>query len=300
MAANIVFLQSEDLSTSVAADESIAAPEVVFFLPLGETLLIVTSDMLVSVEDAEIEDEDALYFVYANDAYIPIYEDTALISPEVVTASEEADEDVAPMQAVYLFEGFSDDDLLVGTETSDSFFNYNAADHMYGRGGDDTIKALSGDDSLFGNRGNDLLQAGKGDDTLNGGQGRDTLLGSQGADSMDGGAGEDVLSGGRGKDILQGGAQADELDGGLGNDTLTGGAGEDTFHFQSGHDVITDYEDGDVIFYGDGTIASGFAFSETATQVGTDVVIGFAGDAENSLTLLNTDVNSLLWSYESD
>lgn len=298
MATELILLQSKDQSGDVAAEESTTAPEVVFFLPLGETTLIVTSDMLVSVEDAGIDDTDALYFVYADEAYVPIYEDTALIYPSVVTAYD--DGDVAPSPAIYLFEGLSSDDRLTGTETSDSFFNFHAADHMYGRGGNDTIKALSGDDSLFGNQGNDLLLAGKGDDTLNGGQGRDTLIGAQGADSLKGGAGEDSLNGGRGADNLNGGAQADELDGGLGNDTLTGGGGADTFHFQSGHDVITDYEAGDVIFYGDGTITSGFEFSETATQVGADVVISLAGDPSNSLTLLDTDVNILLWSFDSD
>ncbi len=292
MTAELIFLQNEEALDTGLTEEIFIDPEVESLPPLEEETLFVTTDILVDVEGEVIDDSEAMNYVYPSEAYYQIYDDTGLITPEVLATVD--DGIVAPAPAVYLFEGLQQGDLLIGTESTDDFFDYHASDHMYGRGGDDTIKGLSGDDSLFGNRGDDLLQAGSGNDDLHGGKGHDTLNGALGADTLYGGAGEDVLNGGRGADMLYGGAQADTLDGGLGNDTLTGGRGADTFLFSSGHDVITDYTAGeDVLIYGDGSI------NFSAVQQGADVYISIEGDTESSLTILNTDLESLTWMYGS-
>ncbi|MCI5040401.1 MAG: calcium-binding protein [Donghicola eburneus] len=234
-----------------------------------------------------------------NDAYIPIYDEATLIFPDAMTA--QLSDTTTPAPAVYLFDGSGRDDLLTGTPETDDVFNFFASDHMYGGAGHDTIKARSGNDSLFGDQGRDLLKAGAGDDDVHGGTGMDTLFGSQGSDTLKGNAGADVLDGGRGADRLYGGLHADDLDGGLGNDTLTGGAGHDTFYFSSGHDVITDFDPAvDRLLYGDKSIGGTNDFRASGTQVGYDVVYALAGDTDNSLTLLDTDLESVLWLHVSD
>jgi Ca2+-binding RTX toxin-like protein len=92
----------------------------------------------------------------------------------------------------------------------------------------DTISGLAGDDTLTGRNGKDSLDGGDGNDTLFGGNGKDSLVG---------GAGNDHLVGGNGKDILDGGAD---------NDLLEGGRGVDTFRFVGafGNDTIADYRPG--------------------------------------------------------
>ncbi len=277
----------------------ILTQEVVFLLPLGETLLTVTSDMLVDTLDAGINDPEALYFVYVNDAYIPIYDEATLIFPDAMTA--ELSDTTTPAPSVYLFDGSGKDDLLTGTSETDDVFNFFASDHMYGGAGHDTIKARSGNDSLFGDQGRDLLKAGAGDDDVHGGTGMDTLIGAKGADTLRGNAGADVLDGGRGADRLFGGLRDDYLDGGLGSDTLTGGASADTFYFSSGHDVITDFDSAvDILMYGDKSISGAAAFSASGKQINDDVVYALADDPDNSLTLLDTDLESVRWQYITD
>ena len=293
-------LSSSPSTTGVTITNNvILTQEVVFLLPLGETLLPVTSDMLVDTQDAGINDPEALYFVYLNDAYIPIYDEATLIFPDTMTA--ELSNTTTPAPAVYLFDGFGKDDLLTGTPETDDVFNFLASDHMYGGAGHDTIKARSGNDSLFGEQGRDLLKAGAGADDVHGGTGMDTLIGAKGADTLRGNAGADVLDGGRGADRLFGGLRNDYLDGGLGNDTLTGGAGMDIFYFSSGHDVIADFDPTvDRLMYRDKSISGAAAFSASGKQIDDDVVYALADDPDNSLTLLDTDLESVRWQYITD
>jgi len=79
------------------------------------------------------------------------------------------------------------------------------------------------------------------DDTIQGGAARDEILGFEGNDRINGAAGHDSIAGGKGVD------------------TLTGGEGRDDFVFYSIEesfrtdtadysDVITDYQDGDIMF----------------------------------------------------
>ncbi len=95
-------------------------------------------------------------------------------------------------------------------------------------------------------------------------------------------------------DILDGGAGDDIIEGGGGNDTLTGGSGDDTFVFLRSSladaDTVTDFENGldqfDVSDFGF-TSVSDF----TVAQVGADTLITL--DANNSVTLSNTDANQI-------
>ena len=132
----------------------------------------------------------------------------------------------------------------------------NAPGIIAGTDGDDTLDGRGGDDFLFGNKG------------------KDTLLGGEGDDHLDGGKGNDIL------------------DGGPGNDVLTGGEGHDTFVFgpASGNDVVTDFSHEDNIEF-DGVFQNFHDVQEASRQVGNDTVITI--DANNSVTLQNTDLSSL-------
>jgi Ca2+-binding RTX toxin-like protein len=69
--------------------------------------------------------------------------------------------------------GFKGNDIITGT---------NSTDTLAGGAGNDEIRAGSGDDSLKGGAGKDLLLAGSGDDRLNGGRGKDRGIGGPGFD----------------------------------------------------------------------------------------------------------------------
>ena len=95
--------------------------------------------------------------------------------------------------------GFTSDlllrnDLVVGSDGSDTLSGFD---------GNDTVAGQGGDDVLYGDAGRDILTGGDGADTLTGGAGNDTLFGDDGADRFVIDAGRDVVM-----DLGLGGADA--------------------------------------------------------------------------------------------
>jgi Ca2+-binding RTX toxin-like protein len=91
-----------------------------------------------------------------------------------------------------------------------------------------------GDDILYGTQNSDTLAAGTGNDIVLGAGGDDTLCGGTGDDLLEGGEGNDLLDGAAGDDEIHGGQGVDTLIGGTGRDKLYGEWGGDTYHYQLG------------------------------------------------------------------
>uniref|UniRef100_E6VL91 5'-Nucleotidase domain protein n=1 Tax=Rhodopseudomonas palustris (strain DX-1) TaxID=652103 RepID=E6VL91_RHOPX len=191
-------------------------------------------------------------------------------------------------------------------EGADRVTGGNGADVINGGGGNDVIAGGAGNDKLFGGAGDDSLDGGSGDDVVDGGIGNDTLKGGSGVDiisggdgndDIDGGSENDILNGGAGNDIIKGGSGADIITGGAGNDILTGGSGADVFVFAAGFgkDIVTDFatkgSSADVLQFSSSMFANFTDVMSHTTQVGNDVVVTL--DADNSLTLANTQIGSL-------
>ncbi|HEX3808647.1 MAG TPA: bluetail domain-containing putative surface protein [Rhizomicrobium sp.] len=78
-------------------------------------------------------------------------------------------------------------------------------DHLYLINGTSQGESLVGtnfNDEMNGNSGGDKLSGGVGNDHLNGGAGNDILIGGAGKDLLSGGAGTDTLNGGLGNDVF--------------------------------------------------------------------------------------------------
>lgn len=140
------------------------------------------------------------------------------------------------------------DDVIPGTNRSDT---------ISALGGDDLVFGYGGDDHLYGGDGNDILVGGGGrNDRLYGGKDDDRLI-DHGSSTMRGNAGNDTLytSGDRhswfraelygdsGNDKIKGGS--DTLYGGTGNDTLKAGSGRaDRVYGEEGDDYLTSHGSG--------------------------------------------------------
>ena len=172
------------------------------------------------------------------------------------------------------------DDVIHGSEFSET---------IYGNAGNDTLLGYGGGDKLFGGDHDDFLSGGDGADLIDGGSGHDSvsfatsqegvlvdlqspdhnsgpglgdvylsievvtgtgfkdfISGSTYDETLYGGADHDDLFGRDGNDVLSGGEGDDLLVGEFGDDTLFGGDGEDFFLFSlaSGHDTIDDFQVG--------------------------------------------------------
>lgn len=125
---------------------------------------------------------------------------------------------------------------VVGTDGDDVLTGSDASETICGFDGDDVIDGGGGDDVILGGNGNDRLTGGPGDDQLRGEAGRDSLDGGEGGDALLGGSGNDELKGGPGADALMGGDGDDDLSGGDGRDELVGGRGTDSLAGQKGRD----------------------------------------------------------------
>ncbi len=124
--------------------------------------------------------------------------------------------------------GTSGNDVLVGTEESETICGGAGHDVIFGKAGDDTLRGGKGNDRMFGGAGNDILVGASGSDEIGGGRGKDTLRGKRGPDLLNGGPQADRLFGGTGNDRLKGSRGIDDLRGGPGRDRLFGGRGRDT------------------------------------------------------------------------
>jgi Ca2+-binding RTX toxin-like protein len=147
------------------------------------------------------------------------------------------------------------------------------------------LNGTGGNDVLSGSDGSETISGLGGDDTINGNGGSDTVFGGAGNDTLDGGDGADLLVGDAGNDTLTGGADNDQLDGGAGDDTLTGGGATDFFRMNLGHDVITDFSVAeDQLDLGQIPALTGRdALQAASSQQGADVLITI--DADNSITI---------------
>jgi Ca2+-binding RTX toxin-like protein len=92
-----------------------------------------------------------------------------------------------------LFEGFDDNEHMIGGAGNDTMKGENGSDTLVGQGGDNQLYGGSDGDALFAGSGSDTLDGGTGNDNLNGGVGNDVLIGDAGADTMTGGAGSDTF-----------------------------------------------------------------------------------------------------------
>lgn len=148
-------------------------------------------------------------------------------------------------------QGTPDDDVLTGTNGSNTFF---------AGAGNDQVQARGGNDGIFGGDGNDIIDAGTGIDTVFGGAGNDLVWGAAGNDQIFGGAGDDVI------------------DGGAGADRMTGDDGADVFVFGAGDRVLDfDRNEGDQIHFAATLGVSEADLRVTTTAQGT--VISAAGVA---------------------
>lgn len=134
--------------------------------------------------------------------------------------------------------GGSGNDVLIGSELTDTLFGGSGNDALLGLGGDDSLRGGGNADVVLGGTGNDSLDGGINNDTLSGEGGNDTCFGGFGADKISGGAGNDVLNGGDGTDSLTGDDGNDYVYGGTGKDTLSGGLGTDMVKGHGSKDVI--------------------------------------------------------------
>ena len=197
---------------------------------------------------------------------------------------------------------------------------------LSGRGNhlDNTIIGNGASNRLYGGDGSDLLDGGGAADFMYGGTGNDTYFVDNTGDKVIEYENEGIdtvissvhyslsdhvenltLTGtanlhGRGNgldNVIIGNGGDNTLRGMAGNDILSGGAGNDTFIFKPnfGHDTITDFSAGagsDDVLEFDAQLFAGFAgVMESAQQMGNDVAIHY--DDDNSLTLLNVDLNHL-------
>ena len=155
---------------------------------------------------------------------------------------------------------------LIGSNRAD---NIAFTGDEYGPYSSGVIEGGAGNDTLTGDSGDDLLDGGDGDDVLIGGNGH--YFATWNADTLLGGAGDDTLQGGSGRDLLEGGSGNDLLDGGADSDVYSFGPGD-------GQDVIAEGPDASSYKNNVLRFKSGIASSSvTMAQVGSDLVIGFAG-----------------------
>jgi Ca2+-binding RTX toxin-like protein len=169
-----------------------------------------------------------------------------------------------------LIDGTESSDSLFGADEGDVLFGERGNDSLRGKEGDDTLVGGEGYDSIWGNEGHDTLYGDRGSDTLFGGEGDDALVGGAESDYLNGDGGHDRLFGDSGNDVLNAGSGNDMLNGGSGNDVLLGGGGDDTYRFKpgDGRDVVKDapecWQQGgagkDTVQFGEGVSKEDVAF----------------------------------------
>ena len=127
------------------------------------------------------------------------------------------------------------DQVILGTDGSESLFGTVDNDTIFGRGGNDQI---------FGSEGVNTLYGGEGDDQIFGGSQADTIYGGRGNDQIFASEGNNLVYGGRGNDTIYTGSGDDYVVGGFGSDTIWLGGGEDQVVLQrgSGFDTVNNFQ----------------------------------------------------------
>ncbi|MBS1191150.1 MAG: Type secretory pathway [Rhodocyclaceae bacterium] len=224
-------------------------------------------------------------------------------SQDVTIAIAGADEPLvrAAAPAVYTGTGDSNDFDGAGDGPLPTLVTYtnnqlNGDNIIRGTNGSDTIDAKSGVDTIYGYNGNDSLSGGQDTDTIYGGAGKDAISGDSQSDTIYGGSDDDTIYGGSDNDVLYGGSGNDTISGdsnndiiigGYGADILTGNDGTDTYKFLSVRDT------GDTIAFGAGDKLDFSAIDAKTTTAGDDA---FAFVAAQSKTL---QANSINWFSEN-
>ena len=160
-----------------------------------------------------------------------------------------------------LVKGGSGDDVILGSEFSETLQGNKGDDYIEGQGhkdlieggmGNDILKGGAGDDWIKGSFGNDEIYGGAGHDMLYGFLGDDQLFGGDGWDQLDGGMGDDYMEGNDGRDFFFGGGGNDHLVGGEDHDYLNGGTGDDHLLGGDGDDRLWGFSGADSLFGGSG------------------------------------------------
>ncbi len=185
----------------------------------------------------------------------------------------------------------SADNVIVGSDSSESLLGGDGNDIIYGEGGNDDISGdiiptEGGDDVLLGGSGNDTVRGYAGNDLILGGEGNDYLYGNLGLDVLMGKPGDDTIYGGKDSDYLIGGQGNEFLFGDFGSDVMTGGSGNDVFALRVNAgdiDLITDFKKGaDRI----GLVGSAFTSK--------DILITQATDRENLPQIGNLSLSDVV------
>ena len=137
--------------------------------------------------------------------YIPIPTPTPAPIPNPINPlgfSADPISGVGNLKAETVYNGTTEDDVIVGTAKREALFGFGKKDLLRGGGGDDRLFGGRGSDQLFGVEGNDQLRGGKGNDYLNGGVGDDLLIGGKGKNTLVGGSGRDRFQIGNGQDTI--------------------------------------------------------------------------------------------------
>lgn len=182
------------------------------------------NDLIIKAYDSE--DSVTLRSFFLNNGQAEYRNYKFIFNDKIITINDLAKIPFSSSEVndTHVIEGWFGNDILHGSNESNS---------MNGGDGDDVIYGNGGDDQLMGGLGNDIIYGGDGDDFIYGGSYVD-FANLDGNDYLDGGNGNDFIFGGSGHDILIGGA---------GNDYLKGGDWEsDEYIFQKGHgqDIIED------------------------------------------------------------
>lgn len=216
-------------------------------------------------------------------------------------------------------EGNDGDDQLFGGLASDTIIGGAGNDVIDGGSGNDTLSGEAGDDQITGGSGDDQLMGDDGNDTISGGVGNDDLKGGNGNDILFGEEGIDILNGGDGNDALDGGVENDLIFGGVGNDTLVGGFGDDELYGEFGTDLLAGGAGSDLLNGGEGDdlyifsqgdgqdtiedtagtnqiLLKGFEslYQTLLKRVGDDLIITFAGNDTDKLTLKNHFISPVI------
>ncbi len=224
--------------------------------------------------------------------------------------------------------GYGGEDLIMGSQRSDSLYGGTGDDRIYGYGGNDRIRPGLGADLIDGGTGTDRVLA-----TVNGdvdldntvleimrstglelnelidverasiravtsndvlldagdfSRGNVYLVGGSGNDELIGGFQNDVLSGGGGKDLIWGMAGNDRLYGGSGNDRLLGGSGTDRLYGGSGNDGMNGGLHAD-------TLNGGSGMDRYLWQAG-DSMVGYSTTNDVRIVFENTTTSTTITS----
>ena len=162
-------------------------------------------------------------------------------------------------------------------------FKIGLTNMMFGSDLDDVLEGTNESDTIWARDGDDMMFGRNGDDYLDGGNGHDVIFGESGNDIINGSLNDDYLDGGAGDDVLYDG---------FGNDRLFGNIGADQFIISQNKgdvDLITDFDVNedvlDLSLFGSHFInlKQMNAFYATIGQLGADTHITFSNTQQLSL-----------------